>query len=366
MEIKLLNKIALQEFIESDQFNTMPVIPISKHRAISHINNPANTPEDILLFLAFIDNEMVGYLGVLADNIQISANNNLHCGWMSCIWVSEQHRGKRIAQQLLEASLKAWDNKLIATEFTLPAKALYDKTNHFSDLITLAGIRLYVRSDLKFILIKKSEWLKNFKPIFTIADSIINFFGDIRFKNIPTLPKNFQVNILKEITEEASVFINAQNQNNLFQRNANSLQWIMHFPWVIKEWKGDDETTRYHFSATDKSFDFIPVEVKDSNGFICAFMLFAKRGNNLTLPYCFFTCNADIVIRIIQHYMRILNINTFTVYHTAIVEKLKHQPMKVLWKKDVQRSYLISKELLQQLQAKELLLQDGDGDCAFT
>lgn len=366
MKIKLLNKIALQEFIESDQFKTMPVIPISTHRAISHINNPANTPEDILLLLAFIDNEMVGYLGVLADNVQLSINTTLHCGWMSCIWVSEQHRGKKIAQQLLEASFKAWNNKLIATEFTPHAKALYDKTNHFSDFITLTGVRLYVRSDLEYILSKKSDWLKKFKPIFSIADSAINFFNDIRYKNIPALPKNYQVTFETKITEAAAAFINTQNQRYLFRRNANSLQWILRYPWVIKEWTNDDETSRYYFSTTDKSFDFIPVEVKNSDGDMCAFLLFAKRANNLTLPYCFFTCNADIVVSIIQHYIKISGVNIFTVYHTPIAEKLKQQTMQVLWKKKMQRSYLISKVLLQHLQSKELLLQDGDGDCAFT
>ncbi|MBK6730563.1 MAG: hypothetical protein IPG60_06200 [Bacteroidetes bacterium] len=285
--------------------------------------------------------------------------DELYLGFRTTSW-------KKIAQQLLAASFKTWDNKLIATEFTLPAKVLYEKTNHFAEMKILNGVRLYLRSDLKYILNKKGGWLQKLKPFWTIADSIINFVGDIRFRNIPALPNNFQVNIGNEISEEASAFINKQNQYNLFQRNADALQWMLQYPWIIRPHEGDDQTSRYHFTATDKSFDFIPVEVKDIEGNICAFILFAKRSNNLTLPYCFFTCNADIVVSIIQHYMKVLAINTFTVYHASIAEKLKQQPMQVLWKKEVKRSYFISKELFQQLTLKELHLQDGDGDCAFT
>lgn len=67
MEIKSYNKQQLKEFIESDAFNRLSVIPISKHRAISQINNPRASTEDILLVVQFDKDNVVGYLGVLPD-----------------------------------------------------------------------------------------------------------------------------------------------------------------------------------------------------------------------------------------------------------------------------------------------------------
>lgn len=69
IEIKLLNKAALRSYIDSETFQNAPVIAISKHRAASQISNPEATEDDILLLMAFENDNMVGYLGVLPDKI---------------------------------------------------------------------------------------------------------------------------------------------------------------------------------------------------------------------------------------------------------------------------------------------------------
>ena len=104
MKIRKLNRRGLKEFIESDEFEKMPHIPISRHRAYSQINNPRLKENDILLLISYHDGEMSGYLGALPDDILIN-NLNEHCAWMSCIWINPKMRGRNIAYTLVSEAL---------------------------------------------------------------------------------------------------------------------------------------------------------------------------------------------------------------------------------------------------------------------
>ena len=43
----------LRDFIESPEYKQMPVIPITRHRGVSHIHNPMAGSDDKILFLAY-------------------------------------------------------------------------------------------------------------------------------------------------------------------------------------------------------------------------------------------------------------------------------------------------------------------------
>jgi len=84
IQIRQLNKAQLLTFIYSEEYKNLTFIPITKHRAISHIHNPRADDDDIILFLAYENEELVGYLGVLADKIYYQ-NSPIKCGWLSCL-----------------------------------------------------------------------------------------------------------------------------------------------------------------------------------------------------------------------------------------------------------------------------------------
>ena len=99
MNIVTLNKSQLLQFINSDEFNTLPNIPISYIRAVSHINNPRANENDVLLILIYLDFGLAGYLGIVPDLI-FKNDKPEKIGWMSCIWVHQNARGKGLAKTL--------------------------------------------------------------------------------------------------------------------------------------------------------------------------------------------------------------------------------------------------------------------------
>jgi hypothetical protein len=75
IDLKTLNRKKLEEFISSGDYKKYDFLPITKHRAISHLRNPKANDEDILLILAFHNDQLAGYLGVFP--IILSSMENL-------------------------------------------------------------------------------------------------------------------------------------------------------------------------------------------------------------------------------------------------------------------------------------------------
>jgi len=187
MQIRRLNKKALREFIDSDKFHSMPVIPITKHRALSHLSNPRASDDDVLLLLAFEDNRMVGYLGILAD-LLYDQEAAYKVGWLSAYWVDAAMRRKGIAGELLREALDAWNNQILVADWVPNSFGVYQKSGAFTDLVNREGIRAYLRFNLRETLSLKETFLR--KIILITADGILNivnsprlYYHNLVFKN---------------------------------------------------------------------------------------------------------------------------------------------------------------------------------------
>lgn len=359
--ITLLNRSSLRQFIASSEYHTLPFVPITPHRALSHIANPAADEEDILLLLAYEEKTLVGYLGVLAGRIQ-QGEDLKKCGWLSCMWIHPEQRGKQIAQKLLEACFEVWDKAILVTEFTIPAARLYEKTGAFNDLQIRKGIRLYVRSDLHKLLPPHKKIFATVKPLLRFADLLINGVADIRFlfrKKKPTHGLEYA----NSIDEEINSFIAGKQSAQLFKRNTDELNWIIKNPWILSAPEKDEIAKRYSFSAVDRSFVFYAVKVRNAEGRLAAFMLFSKRNNVLKLPYVYFDMNVADIVQIIMYHIISLRINTFSCFHPEISAYLQKHRTPALYKKEINRHYIISKVFTI---PPSFDIQDGDADCSFT
>jgi len=366
IEIKMLNKSGLQSYIESDAFLSSPVIAISKHRAISHIHNPRVKDGDVLLFMAYEGNKMVGYLGVLSDDIQTENKLFIHCGWMSCLWIDPDHRGKRIAQKLIETCFQAWHNKIILTEYTEAAGALYQKMDIFSFFHSCEGLRWYIRSDLQTILPPKKPIFSRLRPLFKLVDGILNvlFDGLYLFKNQNL--NGYQIKMVSRVEKEAEEMISKYNPKELFARTAEELNWILQYPWILPSEFPEKETHKYHFTSIEKVFECKGVEIRNDKNVLVAFIIYTNRDGHLRLPYIYHSGDRDALYIVCRYLIQHLKIKTCSIYNQEWIAYLKISPLLKVPVKVIRRKYLISKELLNQGLKKNIIIQDGDGDCAFT
>ncbi|MBK8347522.1 MAG: GNAT family N-acetyltransferase [Saprospiraceae bacterium] len=361
IDIQKLDKNRLSDYITSDTYQKAPVVAITEHRAKSHLLNPRAKDNDILLFLAYEDTKLVGYLGVLPDDIQLADHTFVHVGWMSCLWVDPDHRGKKIAQQLMNACFEAWNHRVILTEFTSAAGALYLKSGLFSEFMKLNGQRWYMRADLKTLLPSKRSFFSTIRPGLKIVDTIVNAAIDgLRLLQKPVL-RDYQILYTDTVSPEMSSWLHFVDRKEVFCRKTEDLNWILKNPWILE---GSEKNKRYHFSSVEKKFDARAIEVRTSFGDIVAFLIFTNRNGHLKLPYIFYHVQADAVLEVIRYLVQIFKIHTCTIYNERFLHDIAKKRPLPGFHKNVCRTYLIAKNLVDI--PVNSVIQDGDGDCAFT
>lgn len=367
MEIRTLTPAQLKAFIQTDEFKTMPVVPISTHRALSHIANPRVEADDVIMIMAYEEGRMVGYLGVLADWIH-NTTGSYKCGWLSCMWVDPTLRGKGIAKQLLATAFTNWNNHILVTEFTPEAKGLYDRSNNFDDLKTNTGLRCFMRFNLHQVLINKKPQLKPLKPVLKLADGFANAFNNLRLLVAkPNTQSAVNWQPVAEVDYAIGNFISQFQTNAFEQRTTADLNWILKNPW-LKVSPTTDESKRYHFSSVASEFKNLCFAGYNSRNEIVAFMFFSLRDGHLKIPYAYFNNahTADLVAKVYE-VMLAEKANMLTVFHPLLVKHFSNNTTPFIYKRPIQRNYIITKALSQHFVSKDnISIQDGDADCAFT
>jgi GNAT superfamily N-acetyltransferase len=368
MRFKSFNVTALDSYINSVEFGKDNVIPISRQRAISHFNNPQVTDSDVIMIMAFDDTKLVGYLGIVPGKINVG-NQEHKVGWLSCLWIDANERGKGIAKKLVEQALSGWNNKIIATEFTKEAKALYDKIGLFEDLKISVGIRGYLRFELHTFLPARKKLFARIKGLLKLADGLLNAINDIR---IDLWRRNRKRgNIIEYITridEEASGWISDLGKNEIFKKETEHFNWILHYPWILSAPFPDRESKKYHFSSLALRFEFICLKIYDLNQII-GFILLSVRDKHMKIPYLYVASrHLPLIAEIIFDHMIEMKINTITIFNPPLVEYMQNGRTPLIHCRKMKRHYIHSGIFNNpdEKAGDTYVIQDGDGDCAFT
>jgi hypothetical protein len=317
--------------------------------------------------IAYENDEMIGYLGVLADRIYTLNDEPLKCGWLSCMWVNPALRGKGIAKQLLATVFRTWNDHILVTEFTPEAKGLYDRSGNFTDLRTNEGIRCYMRFNLHEVLPKKNDKYKSYLPALKLLDNIANIPVGLRLSLMKAKPvSSLQFVPVTEIDRKLDLYIQSKQDRQFGRRRADELNWIINYPW-LKESQPTDESRRYHFSSVADRFKNLCYKLTDKEE-IKGYIHFTIRNNHLKIPYAYF--EPEYVPDIVQYIYQIMQeykLNMLTVFHPTLVALFKSNTTPFIYKRAIGRNYIITKALDAHFSGKEkLIIQDGDADCAFT
>lgn len=367
IEIKQLTKKSLLEYIQSSQFGEGDAIPISMHRALSQMQNPKLGEEDTMLLLAVENDNLLGYLGLLPDTISIHNELPYKVIWLSCMWVSQQARGKGISMQLIQKSFELGNKNILLADYVPFTKTIYDKTHQFNEEpYSKKGIRLYIKADFQHILPPKNAFLGKLTGIFKAIDYSVNMLLNLRLSFYKEDVSQLIFEYSDQIDDEVNDFIISKQATELFKRQKDDLNWIIQHPWILSADEKDALNTKYYFSSTAKTFNFYALKIRNADNRLIAFMIFSKRENTLKLPYLYHDNCIDTVIKVLNYHIIKWKINTFTSYHSELAQTLMNKKTPAIYKKVTQRNYMISSALKNTLFHSNHDIQDGDGDCVFT
>jgi len=364
MEIISYTPVTILDFVSSDQFQSLKHLPISKHRAVSYAQNPRAAASDKILFVAYENDEVAGYLGALPDRL-FYRNEWKRMTWLSCFWVDPQFRGKEISKKLFECAMKEWNETAIITNMKPGTLKIYERTGYFHSPDSIEGTRGYLRFNLAEVLPPRGGFYSRIKPLLEVFDFSLNLVNAIRLLFYPGYKPDpgIRCEYVEEISDETGAFIDGCNERYLSRRGKPELEWICRYPWVMEQEKEDADSRRYYFSSISKRFFSQLVEFRDAEGTVSGFMMLSVRNNHLTVPYSFFRSGMETtLVKFLFNTMLDFQLNMLTVFQPKLSAEIRNKRTPFIFKKKIIRPYFLPKTM----EFPELAFQDGDGDCVFT
>ncbi|WP_288376771.1 GNAT family N-acetyltransferase [uncultured Chryseobacterium sp.] len=355
--LKTFNRKELEDFISSGAFQQYDFLPITKHRALSHIKNPKAEDEDTLLILAFFEEKLIGYVGCFPDRFVIEGKE-IRYAWLSTLYVNPEYRKKRPAKALLKKVFEEYEGRIAITEFTKEAEALYNIMGVFEYVFPKEGQRYYFKTDAAKMIPEKKPVTKPLKPLFQTLDAAANLF--ISIKNLPIKKPDFKYEILDRVDKESADFINRFSG----VRDGDEINTFIDHLWVLEGKKEE----RYLFSSFAGTFKYFWVRIFDQHNKIKSCLLLQLRDGYLKIPYLFSNTDLDEVVQFLNYFIVNNKIKGFTSYQNKLNKAIQQsKAFSHIYERDFNREYLFHKDLL------ELLpndfnpdYQDGDGDCMMT
>ena len=366
LEYKLIRKSELAEFLQSPLFREAPVLPITRHRAASYLNNPRSSGDDVLLFLALWEGRIHAYLGIFPDRIHFGEEAH-RAGWLSCMYVDPVLRGKGVAKTFMKLAFEYWEDAILVTNFTPAAWGLYQKTERFQDLHRGSGIRAYLKVNLSEIVPRKTgkAWTKT--PL-QISDGLANLIlKPIHLKARNRLTKtNLELETDRVLSDEDREFITRNSRQDFERRGADDIQWMLDYSWV-KQGEPDEEASRYHFTSHSPAFRNQLLRIRRS-GKLIGLVHFTLREGLLKLPHLWFN-REDVqwILDGISRFMFEENAHTLSTFDPDLVRLMQTGNHPFLHLRETRRHLIISRKFVAQMQtAPPEYLPDGAADGAFT
>lgn len=360
LHIKRYRISELQAFVNSPAYETMEVVPVSKHRVNSYINNPRANSDDFVLYMAFMGDEMVGYRTLLPDMLYAN-DNTLRVAWLSGNWVSPAHRRKGISSQIFQQVFNDWEAGLLYTNYAPESKAVYDKTGKFNHVQSLQGVRLYLRPCLYPILSKRGKLFRFLKPLWWIMDRVLWLINPLPLFGKMIKLKAVGLEYVAAVDDELAKLFEEATETSPVHRKRQELDWITNYPWLVPSPLGDRVGERYFFSASPRQFQQQLVKVyKDKT--LLGFIMLNHTDGVVSVPYVSFQPeDAELFAKIILKQAMAVGANRLTIYHNELSRSLRMLKPFGLFSLKQSRNYFAS----QKLSISNTTFLEGDGDCVF-
>lgn len=334
---------------------------MSPLRLASYLENPRSDPTDIVLIELHHKGKLIAYRTLLPDHFVSSDEKIVRFAWLSGNWVHPAFRRKGISTQLLHSAEKAWDGRLMYTNYAPASKAVYDRSESFRPVAIRKGKRFYLRAASDELLGRRM----GSSSVFRTCDRVINKF---REGNLYRLGQKEHVGCsiekLDGFDDETRKLLAQSREKSLFQRDATVFEWAIDYPWITHK---EVPALEYHFSYKAQRFENILLKFRDMDTGNMGMLWLIQHNNVLSVPYVL--VENEAIFSHMAEYILWNMINSGSTHATLRCPELVNELM--LFK----RHFLLVRNMPQHIFAHAKLeeqfpdglkIHDGDGDVMFT
>ena len=360
MDVFKLNMAGLMKWMseKSMHVNNWPISPL---RMQAQSKNPYLQDDDIVMILLVENNNLLGYMGAMPDEINTAAGR-IHIAWASCIWINELHRNKGLGKLLTIEMNAAWNNRLMLTEFTDTAKKIYDNLQLFDILKIKEGRRYFYKAGL-FSLAQNRNGYKKAPVLLKVADKLINSYQHIRLSLAAKKNNAFQYKEVDIISLPVEIF-----KQSVFEATEKKIKWIFNEPWLSST--ASDACTPYHFSTLVTDFIFKAVEFYSGNNEKLGTIVFSKINDDCKILATDINCpdgGLPQLAILINSYFCHMQAATVLSYDDEFNKIWAANKGSWFYTKKRERIYLCGKAIQAVLDKNEkVTINEIDGDIVFT
>lgn len=361
MQIKSYNSRQLQEFIESDLYKKSDKIPISYHRALSHIYNPDCSEDDTLLWVAYDNELLVGYVGILPGECYVNGIES-KIYHLSCFWVDESYRKQNVPSLLFFPLLRNYKDKLFISNFVPTLEKTYQNLGIFHPTIYKTGYRFYTRFCFTEIIVSHVPRISFLKPASRFVDNFLSLLFSVKIRPHKNIKENFKIVESHRFDDEFQSLIDSfRKEGSYIKKDSKHFDWILNYPWVLQG-KPDAESRRYFFSSRSNQFKYCSLKIYE-NEELLGYVLLKIRDKALTVSYLYADNKVikDITLYILNK-ANAENLKMITAFDERLADDIRKNRNRYLFSKKIKRPYIVAKKM----DIASFSFQEGDGDSVFT
>lgn len=367
MEIKAFTVADLKTALVSEDFWLTETLPTTKHRALSYSRNPRAEEEDLVLLVAYQDNQVVGYLGILPDKI-FSNDAVYKLGWLTSWWVDPSCATTGVGAILLFKALNAYDQYIGVSGSSREARKALHASQKFMALKPLQGLDIRLRLNVTRDILRRLPALKIFRGLFKIVDVMMDEVMDFRrffWQRRKNPCQGLTFEYISAIDEEADRFIQRHHQQDLTRKGKPDFNWIMNNPWILSAPLKDAASKKYYFSSRADRFSYLAIKVFEHHTEMMGFLLLKVRNDRMSVVYSYFeNRHAASITAAAFHHALVMNMSILSLYDERLVASISELGCPCWSAKKKSRGFSLSKAFAD-IPLANSRMQGGDGDLVF-
>lgn len=256
--------------------NNEEVLPITKHLALAHANNPYADKDDISLVVAYVGNRCAGYIGLIPGLLRIGDRFS-KIYWGSTLFVSPKFRPLGVGIILIK-NLLSMKIDFVGAEMSEMAEKMWRALGLIGKLGSRDVYVLMVNklnfSDLLLQPLQKS--MGNLRYVAHLVDTLVNIQKRFIYPILKRLyyrilhmlyGKRLKTFFFEEVNKISDYeFDNASAQPKAeFHRGVEWINWKLKYRWMLNFSEVDVSYANYHFGGLRNLFKYIALDVYSSD-----------------------------------------------------------------------------------------------------
>ncbi len=350
-EYKYIKKKELLQFIQSKFYNSCKIVPISTLRAISYVNNPKISNEDVVILMKLHEQELIAFRCVFYDSIE-TAEVNQKFAWISGSWVDEKYRRQGHSMDLIHKTCEVTNGYILFSNYAPESHNLYTKSGLFTPIVFQKGYKYFFNFTLAEILPQKKAFFKKIKVLLKLTDTILNKINKVKLLFLKDLTTNTGIKKLKKLP---------QLTDNIFNRNEKFFKYLKNYPWVSLKSNNKLISDKYIFSYKVQNYKVDFFEIDKQNIFA-----FKIRDDKLFMLYLYAEqTNYEQIALYILNYCKINKISILLSYFEELNKYFNKYKNRYVLKKHQNTNFYASSKMVKIFKENNLQIQPGDGDNIF-